>query len=372
MSTDRPLFPEHDQAQESAPSLPESNETTAVAVLVVQTDSLSLGEAARITTQFLQASTLRAYQERKAPATLRRQRADLACFEQCLSAHRITFTPGLADELDRWQDIEAGLVELFVRWQLTEGYALPSVNARLATVKRYAQLAYQAGYLSHERLALITMLKGYGGREAHQVDAKRPVQRRGQKKALPVEVTASQVALLKARPATPDGRRDALLVCLLFDHILRVSEVAALDIGSINLPTGMLVLYRQKTDEWDRHELTPDTLRTARAYLAQERAGASDDEPLFVGKCSKARMDVRTIRQRIQWLGLHVLGIPNLSPHDGRHFGAFDALANGTTLDRLQAFGGWKTAARPLAYAQRSGVGNRGVTLTATRKGEQR
>jgi len=339
---------------------------------LVAAESFSLAEAARLTTQLLQASTLQQYQERKAPATLRRQRTDLALFERCLASHHIACPPGLADDLADFQDIEVSLVELFVRWQLAEGYALPSINARLATVKRYAQLAHQAGYLSEERLALIKMVKGYGGREAHQVDAKRETRRRaGSKKAEAVELTPSQVELLKARPATPDGRRDRLLVCLLFDHVLRVSEVAALNVGSLNLQAGLLTFYRQKTHEWDRHELTPDTLQAARVYLKEDRAGSPADTPLFVGKCSKQRMDVRTIRHRIRLLGSRVLAIPNLSPHDGRHFGTYDALDNGTTIDRLQALGGWKTTVRPLYYAKRRGIGNKGVKLSATKKYEQ-
>jgi integrase len=147
--------------------------------------------------------------------------------------------------------------------------------------------------------------------------------------------------------------------------------VADLDIGNLQLQAGLLVFYRTKINQWDRHELTPDTLRAAHAYLTKDRPGAHHSEPLFVGKCSKARINVRSVRSRVQWLGLHKLALPNLSPHDGRHFVSADALENGTTIDRLQAFGGWSTATRPLEYAKRRAMGNKGVKLSATRKYEQ-
>lgn len=334
-------------------------------------EPLTLAQAAKLATAATQARVLQDYQERKAEETLRRQRADLAAFVQCLTAHTITVPANLASDLSAWRDMEYGLVELFVHWQMQQGYAIRTIDARLSTVKVYCRLAAKAGYLPAEHLALIQAVEGYAGRDAINVDLQRPVTRRGAKKALPVEVTASQVELLKDRPDTPDGRRDRLLVCLICDHGLRCSEVADLDIGSIQLQAGKLVFYRTKVNQWDRHELTPDTLRAAHAYLTKDRKGVHHSEPLFIGKCSKARIDVRSVRSRVQWLGLHQLDIPNLSPHDGRHFSAFDALDNGTTVDRLQAFGGWSTPVRPLEYAKRRNIGNKGVKLSATRKYEQ-
>lgn len=333
-------------------------------------EPLTLSQASLLATAAMQATVLADYQQRKDPDTLRRQRTDLGAFATCLTEHHIAVPPDLAEDLSHWHAIEHGLVELFVRWQVQKGYAIRTIEARLSTVKVYARLAAKAGYLSTEQLALIRAVESYRGREAVNLDKHRLITRVGDKKATPVEVTASQVELLKQRPDTKEGRRDLLLVCLTFDHGLRCSEVADLDMSSLQLQAGKLVFYRQKVNQWDSHELTPDTLRAAHAYLSKDRKGATPDVPLFIGKCSKARIDVRSVRSRVQWLGLHILGIPNLTPHDGRHFSAYDALENGTTIDRLQAFGGWSSAARPLEYAKRKNAGNRGVKLTATRKYE--
>ncbi len=169
--------------------------------------SLTLAQAAQLATAATQARVLQDYQERKAEETLRRQRADLAAFVTCLAAHTITVPANLTEDLSAWGDMEYGLVELFVRWQAQQGYAVRTIDARLSTVKVYCRLAAKAGYLSTERLALIAAVEGYAGRDAINVDLRRPVTRRGAKKALPVEITASQVELLKDRPDTPDGRR---------------------------------------------------------------------------------------------------------------------------------------------------------------------
>ena len=335
---------------------------------IVESESprpLSLAEASRLATRAVQATVLKDYRQRKAPETLRRQRADLAAFEQCLTSYNIVIPDGFREDLSHWRDIEYGLVELFVRWQAQQGYATRTIAARLSTVKVYCRLAVKAGYLSIERWALIRTVESYHGTAADNLDQNRQVIRRGRKKPLPVEITASQLERLKDRPDTPDGRRDLLIVCLVFDHILRCCEVADLNIASLQLQTGKLIFYRQKARQSDSHDLTADTERAARAYLTKDRENASLDDPLFVGKCSKNRINVRSVRSRVQWLGLHVLGIKNLTPHDGRHFGTFDALSNGTTVDRLQSFGGWSTPARPLEYAKRQRMGNSGVKLTA-------
>lgn len=327
---------------------------------------LSLAEASALATRAVQATVLQDYRARKAPETLRRQRADLSVFEQCLTSYNILVPDDFSEDLSHWRDVEYGLVELFVRWQAQQGYAPRTIAARLSTVKIYCRLAVKAGHLSIERWALIRTVESYHGTGARNLDQNRQGVRVGKKKALPVEVTASQVKLLKERPDTPVGRRDLLIVCLVFDHILRCSEVADLNVASLQLQTGKLIFYRQKTPQGDSHDLTADTLRAASAYLTKDRQDASPDDPLFVGKCSKNRINVRSVRSRVQWLGLHVLGIKNLTPHDGRHFGTFDALSNGTTVDRLQSFGGWSTPARPLEYAKRQRMGNSGVKLTVT------
>ena len=161
-----------------------------------------------------------------------------------------------------------GLVSKFRDWLLTRGYAIGSVNLHLTTLRTYAGLAMRAGVIPAGECAAIRAVRGYGRTEGKHVDSARAPTRKGAKKAQPVSLTPEQAARLKAQPDTPQGRRDALLLCLLLDHGLRVGEVAGLRVGDFDLAAGELRFYRPKVDKMQRHKLTADTLAAARAYLA--------------------------------------------------------------------------------------------------------
>lgn len=317
-----------------------------------------------VANQIARQSVLQDYQARKSQETLRRQKADIALFEQFLASAGYT-TQGLGTDLSMWSIVTWGLVEAFSRWQLTQGYATSSINVRLATVKAYSQLATKAGYLSAQDLALIKSVEGYRLSDARNVDEKRPKTRQeGAKKAMPVSLSPVHASLLKGQPDTPRGRRDGLIMCLLLDHGLRVGELADLDVSSISLQSGELSIYRHKTHKTQVHYLTPDTYKAARAYLAD---CDSDQGPLFVGICSKERVDTRSLNERVTQLG-KTIGVKGLSPHDCRHYYATDALRNGTDIKSLQDAGGWNSPAMPLRYAESAKVANVGVKLSAFKK----
>ena len=304
------------------------------------------------------------YQARKSVQTLRRQRADIALFEQFLgSAGHIA--RGFASDLSGWSIVTWGLVEAFNRWQLEQGYATGSINVRLATVKAYCQLTTKAGYLSAQDLALIKSVEGYRLADARNVDEKRVQTRRPDaKKASPVSLSPAHATLLKRQPDTQRGHRDALLMCLLLDHGLRVGEIADLNTGSMNLQSGELTIYRHKTNKTQVHYLTPDTYQAARSYLIECDPSQGS---LFVGICSKTRVNTRSVNERVAQMGEQI-GIKGLSPHDCRHFYATDALRNGTDIKSLQDAGGWNSPAMPLRYAESAKVANSGVKLSAYRK----
>jgi len=134
-------------------------------------------------------------------------------------------TGDLAQDAAAWQGITWGLVEAFVKWQLQNSYAIPSINVRLSTAKTYSRLAFQAGMISAEEYALIRAVKGYSVKEQRRLDQRRaPHTRRGRKKAAPVHISQQQAVALKSQPENPQGRRDALLMALLLDHGLRLAR----------------------------------------------------------------------------------------------------------------------------------------------------
>lgn len=122
----------------------------------------------------------------------------------------------LAVEPAAWAGFTWGLVEGFKRWMLREGYALATLNRTLATIKSYTRLAAQAGALSAEQAALIAAVKGYGRKQGRNLDADRATTRRSAKKPQAVRLSLAHARALKEQPGdTPQGRRDALLICLL-------------------------------------------------------------------------------------------------------------------------------------------------------------
>lgn len=326
--------------------------------------------AGEIANQAAARGVLSDYQARKSTETLRRQSADIALFEIYLQEAGVSVS-GMAQDLALWRGVTHGLVDGFIRWQLQGAYALGSINVRVSSIKTYCQLAARAGYLSGDQLALIKAVKGYRPGEYKNVDADRAraklaTRKPDAKKAAPVEIAPAAADLLKEQPDTPRGRRDCLIICLLLDHGLRVSEIADLNRGSIDLAAGLLRFYRRKVGKEQLHQLTADTWQAARAYLAdRDQSGElAPEAPLFVGtsRASDGRYSIRSINDRVRALGAP-LGLKKLSPHDGRHHWATRATRAGTDTKSLQDAGGWSSPAMPLRYAASNHVANQGVKL---------
>jgi integrase len=305
------------------------------------------------------------HQAQLSPNSQKRQRAALMQFATYLqSAGLPVEVEALAQEPGAWHGVTWGIVSGFVQYLLNEGYAIGTVNTRLATVKSHCRLAARAGVIAPDELTLILTVKGYGHRQGKNIDEGRESVRRGHKKAASVSIGTAQAQVLKEQPDTPQGRRDALLMCLLLDHGLRVGEVAALQIEHLNTGEGMLVFYREKVDKVQTHRLTADTLRAALAYLQHD---APPVGPLLMGSTQRGglegTMGVRSISQRVRALGERA-GLAGLSPHDCRHYWATTATRNGTDIRALQEAGGWSSPAMPLRYAEAARIANEGVKLS--------
>jgi integrase len=312
------------------------------------------------------------YQRRLAEETRRRHRADLALFTRYLAEAGVQVGDLLVDPA-AWEGLTWGLVQGFAAWQLREGYAVSSVNVRLSTIKAYARVAAQAGGLSMEAYGQIQLVKGYRKAEARHLDQDRTITRRGAKKAKPRFLSLEEVARLKAQPNTPQGRRDAVLICLFLDHGLRCGELAALTVEQVHLVEGTLCFDRPKVDRDDQtHLLSPHTRQALARYLTEDRPVG----PLLWGSRKGGTltggMSTRAITKRVKTLGKKRLGIPNLSAHDGRHTWTKWAVKGKTDLRSLMDAGGWSTPAMPLLYAESGQIANAGVQLLTLEIAEER
>jgi integrase len=284
--------------------------------------------------------------------------ADMAAFAEAVAAFPDSPTP----DPDAWVGISWGLVEGFRNWMVQEGDAVSTINARLSAVKTYARLAMKAGALTPEEYAVIRTVAGYSQKEAKRVNERREVTRRGYKKEQHVSIDKRQARKLKKQPDTPQGRRDALILCLLLDHGLRVGEVARLQVSDFDLKAGEMRFYRPKVDKTQTHKLSADTARALQAWFDNGDAPAVG---LLLrasrknGELTEVGMTEWSISQRVRTLGERI-DLDGLSAHDCRHYWA-TFWADKVDVLRLQEAGGWSSLAMPRRYVEESEIANEGM-----------
>jgi len=303
------------------------------------------------------------------------QRDALKCFSTYLAAAHIQRqAEDLYHDAEAWAGMSAGLLKGFRTWLLEQGYAIGTLNHRLAIIRQYCRLANKAGTLPDETLELVLAVKGYGGKTGRNLDVDRTRRsvptRKSTKKAMPTPVSKAQALRLKTETTSPKRprrrrydlklpARDALLMGLFIEHAFRVSEVASLSIEDFDLAQGTVTVYREKTDETQTHRLKKHTLLAASRYLGESGATTG---PLFLGYQGR-RITRYGLYDRVRVLGQQV-GLLALSPHDLRHYRTYDALGNATPVDRVQSGGNWKSPTMVLKYASRTGIANEGVIIT--------
>lgn len=317
------------------------------------------------------------YRADLAEQTRRAQDADLDRWARYLAAVGVP-GDGCAWSSDPacWAGVSWGLVEGFTRWQEAQGYSLATVARGLSTVRAYCKQAARAGVLPAEALALIETVKSPAPRSkaARNRDAQRETTRTGAKKAEAVRLAPAQARALKRDHAdTAEGRRDALLMCLLLDHGLRVSEVCDLKVTDLDPSAGAMRFYRRKVDKTQAHKLTRDTLRAARRYYDAGDAPAAGQLLRTVERRGAdtlgGPLSVQGARELVARLGRRV-GAEGLSPHDCRHYWATAAAQAGTDPLALQEAGGWKSLAMPRRYVEAAAVANERVRLAEDEEAE--
>jgi len=347
---------------------------------IINPSDSALAHVGQVANHYAAQNVFADYLSRKADNTIRRQAADLARFVEFLNqvgeqaglqlgtalgafAQAVGMFPdGPALNADAWHGVTWGLVEGFRNWMVAQGDAVGSINVRLSTVKAYAKLATKAGVLSAEELAMIRTVAGYAHKEARRIDERRETSRRGSKKSAAVHISQKQAKKLKSQPDTPQGRRDALLMCLLLDHGLRVGEVARLQVSDFDLKAGEMRFLRPKVDKVQTHKLSADTLRALHAWF--EGGDAPGTGSLLRGSrkggaLTNAGMSERSITDRVRVLGQGV-GLEGLSAHDCRHYWA-TYWARKVDVLRLQEAGGWNSLAMPRRYVEESEIANDGM-----------
>lgn len=305
---------------------------------------------------------------RKADNTIRRKRADLALFETFLQSANIP-ARDLFDNPQAWRGVTWGIVEAFREWQLKQGYAIASINAHLSTVRTYAKLAAKAGAITPDELRMIQTVQGFSRKESKHVDTKRRADnietRRGTKKAQAIIIPEDIAqAMATEQPDTPQGRRDALLMCLLLEHGLRISEAAILTRAAFDLKAGTITVYRPKVDKTQTFTMTPATREAARHYLK-----LAPEAGIIWRKSNKGKSRLsnqmsetsatRALTKRVELLG-RKHGIEGLSAHDCRHTAATFEARNKTAINDIVDMFGWNSYAMAKRYIETAHIANAG------------
>ena len=349
----------------------------------------SLEKAGQIANQAAGNVIFSRYLSQKSANTRKRHSRDLELFAEYLLDVGIMPEHGADFQTNpaAWHGTTWGIVEGFIAWQLNEGYATTTVNARLSTVKVYAQMAVKAGTIPREEGMLIQSVKGFSRAGAANVDAEREqtrigevtysykpdgrrhsvvVTRRSTKKRQPVALSPADADFLRQRRnSSPQALRDALLICLLLDHGLRASELTLLKASDLDLANGTINFYRPKVKgtahEWTTHKLTPAVHALCADYLNSHYPPALlPDGPLILtttrlkrngegGQLIQKGMNRVRISERVAWLGKQI-GLPKLSAHDCRHYCATQMAQMGYSIDELMAWFGWTSAQTAVRY----------------------
>ena len=168
---------------------------------------------------------------------------------------------------------------------------------------------------------------------------------------------ADRAAAMAEQRGDMAGLRDAAILAVASDALLRVSEVAALDVSDVDLAEPTVLIRRSKTDQEGKGTvqfLGKPTAERIRAWLLNCRF---TEGPLFravtkSGHVHGGRLTARSIRliiiRRARAAGVH----GRISGHSLR-VGSAQSLANaGASLVEMQVAGRWRSPAMPGRYVQ--------------------
>lgn len=153
--------------------------------------------------------------------------------------------------------------------------------------------------------------------------------------------------------ARATSARNAALVVIMFDALLRASEVCNLDISDVDL-SRQIVTVLGKGDRQDLVSISPVTVNYIGEWLNWRPTVARDSKALFVsvtGNTPGQRLTSNGLRIIVQRVARRA-GVEPLSPHAFRRGGAVQALRNGAPSRILKDHGRWANDAMIATYTR--------------------
>ena len=238
-------------------------------------------------------------------------------------------------------DLDAPMISAFLDYAERErGNSIRTRNARLAAI--HSLFTYAA--LRHpEHAADIARVLAIPPKRADQT--------------IVTFLTGDEASALLAAPdrATRTGRRDHAWILLAIQTGLRASELTALTRGDVHLGSGTYVACHGKGRKDRITPLSPGTVATLRAWLA-EHAGTPDD-PLFTtirgGPMSRDALQQRlTLHATAAGKCCASLASKNVTPHVLRHSAAMALLHAGVDITVIALWLGHESVTTTQIYLQ--------------------
>jgi integrase/recombinase XerC len=195
------------------------------------------------------------------------------------------------------------------------GDARSSVARKISALRTFVRYLRREGYIEHDPTALTVAPR--------------------REQTLPAHLTEQEMETLLAQPdaSKPLGRRDRAILELFYASGLRLSELEALNLDSIDL-RGRMVRVMGKGRKERMVPFNQASERALRAWL-KDRAAISRGEALFVnfrGTRLTGRSVDRLLRKYVRQFSTQT----GISPHALRHSFATHLLQRGADLRAIQ------------------------------------
>ena len=251
---------------------------------------------------------------------------------------------GIAPEKLRLEQIDVSMVEAFLDYLETERKSSPRTrNHRLAALHaffRYVQTEEPARMLQCQKILAIP-------------------QRRHARPTV-AYLSKEELAEILAQPdlRTSEGRRDAVLLSILYDTGARVQELIDLSVGDVRLDPPAQLRLLGKGRKMRAVPLMGNTVQLLRDHIHENNLDRSEQfaEPLFRngGNQRLSRSGIRYILQK--YLTKARSRCPTLnrtvSPHTLRHTKGMHLLQSGISLDMIRDFLGHVDVKTTQIYAR--------------------
>ena len=283
--------------------------------------------------------------ERNASAyTVRNYVNDLRHFLEFLQAHKIS----------TFDDVDRHLLRRYIAALTQDGFQKTSVARKLSALRSFYRYLMKENLVSANPLATISSPK---------------LDRR-----LPTFLSGGEVVDLIEAPddSTPLGQRDRAILELFYASGMRVSEVAGLDVGHINLEEREIRVWGKGSKERIVLIGTPAVSALDR-YLRDGRrqlVGRSATEAVFLNRYGK-RLTERALQKILSKYATKAGLDKNVHPHLLRHSFATHLLDGGADLRVVQELLGHARLSTTQIYTHVSQSQARKVYLSAHPRAEK-